>query len=89
MGIDMTEGMAFAKSQLAAGDRMPLEGTVFMSLADRDKPVGLRAASKFAELGFEIVATSGTAEFLGSNGIEVAEVVAKLTTPSADGDDPV
>ncbi len=87
MGIDMTEGMAFAKSQLAAGDRMPLEGTVFMSLADRDKPVGLRAASKFAELGFEIVATSGTAEFLGSNGIEVAEVVAKLTTPSADGDD--
>ena len=45
MGIDTTVGMAFAKSQLAAGDRMPTSGTVFFSLADRDKEVGARAAA--------------------------------------------
>ena len=64
MGIDTTVGMAFAKSQLAAGDRMPTSGTVFFSLADRDKRVGLQAAQRFVELGFSIVATSGTAAHL-------------------------
>jgi carbamoyl-phosphate synthase large subunit len=79
MGIDTSVGMAFAKSQLAAGDRMPTSGTVFFSLADRDKPVGTRAAQRFAELGFDIVATSGTAAHLRDAGIEVRQVVAKLT----------
>jgi carbamoyl-phosphate synthase large subunit len=89
MGIDTSVGMAFAKSQLAAGDRMPTSGTVFFSLADRDKEVGARAAARFVELGFSIVATAGTAARLESVGVPVSQVVAKLTpVPGAeDGDD--
>ena len=79
MGIDTSVGMAFAKSQLAAGDRMPTSGTVFFSLADRDKAVGTRAAQRFVELGFDVVATSGTAAHLGEAGVPVRQVVAKLT----------
>ena len=87
MGIDTTAGMAFAKSQLAAGDRMPASGTVFFSLADRDKVVGLRAAQRYAELGFRLVATSGTAEYLTENGVVVDQVVAKLhRAPGTDVD---
>jgi carbamoyl-phosphate synthase large subunit len=88
MGIDISVGMAFAKSQLAAGDRMPTSGTVFFSLADRDKEVGARAAQRFVELGFEIVATSGTAARLEAAGVPVSQVVAKLSTaPDGDGSD--
>jgi len=78
MGIDATFGLAFAKSQNAAGDRLPEVGTVFLSLADRDKPGGLTAARRFVELGFKIVATDGTARYLEDEGVPVAEVVAKL-----------
>jgi carbamoyl-phosphate synthase large subunit len=78
MGIDETFGLAFAKSQIAAGDRLPTEGTVFISLADRDKPGGVEAARRLVELGFTIAATSGTAEALRAGGIEVAEVLGKL-----------
>jgi carbamoyl-phosphate synthase large subunit len=78
MGIDRTFGLAFAKSQLAAGDRLPERGCVFMSLADRDKAAGLRAASQFHALGFTIAATSGTADHLEEHGIPVAHRVAKL-----------
>jgi carbamoyl-phosphate synthase large subunit len=78
MGIGSTFGLAFAKSQIAAGTRLPAEGTVFLSLADRDKSGGLEAARTFHELGFEIVATSGTAAFLESHGVPVATVVAKV-----------
>jgi carbamoyl-phosphate synthase large subunit len=78
MGIDLTPGLAFAKSQIAAGDRLPTTGTVFLSLADRDKAVGVRAAERFVELGFSIAATAGTAAHLEAHGIEVATVVAKL-----------
>jgi carbamoyl-phosphate synthase large subunit len=78
MGIGSTFGLAFAKSQIAAGTRLPSEGAVFLSLADRDKPGGLEAARTFHELGFELVATSGTAAFLESQGIPVATVVAKV-----------
>jgi carbamoyl-phosphate synthase large subunit len=79
MGIDLTVGQAFAKSQLAAGDRMPTGGTVFMSLADRDKRVGARAAAAFADIGFSIVATAGTAAYLTEQGLVVDSVVAKLS----------
>ncbi len=93
MGIDLTLGQAFAKAQLAAGDRLPSEGTVFMSLADRDKRTGVKAAAIFAELGFEIVATAGTARVLRENGIQVSTVVAKLSeaadSSSGDGVDAV
>jgi carbamoyl-phosphate synthase large subunit len=78
MGIDLTFGLAFAKSQLAAGTNLPTSGTVFLSLADRDKAIGVSAAAKFRELGFLIAATSGTAEHLRAAGIDVATVVAKL-----------
>jgi carbamoyl-phosphate synthase large subunit len=78
MGIDRTFGLAFAKSQLAAGDVLPSTGTVFISVADRDKAVGLRAARTFVDLGFEIAATSGTADHLEANGVPVSVRVAKL-----------
>lgn len=91
MGIDRTMGLAFAKSQLAAGDRMPESGTVFMSLADRDKRTGLKAAQTFADLDFGIVATSGTAQYLRDAGVTVKAVVAKMSdghTPVAEGEGP-
>jgi carbamoyl-phosphate synthase large subunit len=78
MGIGSTFGLAFAKSQIAAGTRLPSEGAVFLSLADRDKAGGLDAARTFRDIGFELLATSGTAAFLESNGIPVATVVAKV-----------
>ncbi|MGI9021638.1 MAG: ATP-grasp domain-containing protein, partial [Acidimicrobiales bacterium] len=78
MGIDATFGLAFAKSQNAAGDRLPESGTVFLSLADRDKPGGLVAARRFVELGFAVVATAGTARYLEDEGVPVSDVVPKL-----------
>ena len=75
MGIDLTTGLAFAKSQISAGGALPETGTVFMSLADRDKETGLQAACSLSELGLEIVATRGTAEYLEKNGVKVKEVV--------------
>ncbi|HEX3622768.1 MAG TPA: carbamoyl-phosphate synthase large subunit, partial [Acidimicrobiales bacterium] len=78
MGIDATFGLAFAKSQTAAGDRLPERGAVFLSLADRDKPGGLVAARRFVELGFSLAATAGTAGYLQEHGVPVAEVVGKL-----------
>ncbi len=78
MGIDRTFGLAFAKSQVAAGERLPESGAVFFSLADRDKPQGAVAARGFVELGFDIAATEGTAAHFESEGIPVATRVAKL-----------
>ena len=78
MGIDATYGMAFLKSQLAAGTRLPSEGNVFLSLADRDKVVGVEAARMLRALGFGIVATTGTAAALRAAGIEVDQVVSKV-----------
>ncbi|CAN5152050.1 carbamoyl-phosphate synthase large subunit [soil metagenome] len=78
MGIDRTFGLAFAKSQIAAGDRLPESGSVFLSLADRDKANGVVAARRFAELGFTIAATAGTASYLETEGVGVATVVDKV-----------
>jgi carbamoyl-phosphate synthase large subunit len=78
MGIDRSFGLAFAKSQAAAGNRLPASGTVFFSLADRDKRSGIEAARRFAELGFVIAATAGTAAALGAEGLPVATTVAKV-----------
>jgi carbamoyl-phosphate synthase large subunit len=82
MGIDTTFGLAFAKSQLAAGDRLPTGGCVFMSLADRDKVVGTEAARQFVEAGFTIAATAGTADALDAAGVPVATRVAKVGEPT-------
>jgi carbamoyl-phosphate synthase large subunit len=86
MGIDRTFGLAFGKAQNAAGDRLPDAGLVFLSLADRDKAAGVRAAARFVELGFAIAATHGTAEHLERNGVPVARRVAKVTSPGEAAD---
>jgi carbamoyl-phosphate synthase large subunit len=78
MGVDSTFGLAFAKSQMAAGTRLPDDGTVFLSLADRDKPAGLEVARAFRDLGFFIAATLGTAGYLRAAGVEVDTLVAKV-----------
>jgi carbamoyl-phosphate synthase large subunit len=79
MGMAGSFGLAFAKSQIAAGNRLPDGGRIFLSLADRDKPLGLEVAAAFVGLGFVLVATEGTAAFLESNGVPVEAVVGKLT----------
>jgi len=78
MGIDHTFGLSFAKSQIAAGDPLPPGGTVFLSLADRDKPAGVEVARRFRDLGFELAATSGTAQHLRGAGVPVGFEVAKV-----------
>lgn len=86
MGIDLTPGLAFMKAQISAGTRLPEVGahdlTVFMSLADRDKTLGVAVGKVFRELGFRIVATSGTAASLQSAGVEVDVIVSKLDESS-------
>jgi carbamoyl-phosphate synthase large subunit len=77
MGIDHSFGLAFMKSQLAAGQRLPESGAVFISVNDQDKPEMLPAARTFAELGFTIMATRGTAAFLRENGL-TPELVFKV-----------
>ena len=78
MGIGTTFGLAFAKSQIAAGNRLPSEGTVLLSLADRDKLAGLETARAFADLGLELAATSGTATFMKSKGLPIGIVVGRV-----------
>ncbi len=78
MGIDTDFGRAFAKSQLAAYGGLPRGGTVFVSIANRDKRAMLFPVRAMAELGFRVLATSGTADVLRRNGIKV-EVVRKIT----------
>jgi carbamoyl-phosphate synthase large subunit len=77
MGIDDDFAMAFAKSQMAASSALPLSGTVFISVAARDKEGILPIARKLTELGLRIVATAGTARVLGEGGV-AAEPVRKL-----------
>jgi carbamoyl-phosphate synthase large subunit len=78
MGIGESFGIAFAKSQLAAGTRLPDTGQVFLSLADRDKVAGLELARLLSELGFRLAATIGTAGYLRSNGVSVQTLVGKI-----------
>ena len=88
MGIGATFGLAFAKSQIAAGGRLPGSGSVFFSLADRDKAAGFAAATRFVELGFSLAATSGTAGYLEERGLRVETVVAKVGEVRPGGDGP-
>jgi carbamoyl-phosphate synthase large subunit len=78
MGVDTTFGLAFAKSQMAAGSPLPRSGTVFLSLADRDKPAGLAVARQFGALGLTLAATLGTAGYLRDHGVAVETLVAKV-----------
>ncbi|MBF0303107.1 MAG: carbamoyl-phosphate synthase large subunit, partial [Desulfamplus sp.] len=79
MGIDMELGAAFAKAQLGAGQNLPTEGTVFISVQDRDKMSALPVAKEFYQMGFKLIATRGTAMFLQDNAIP-AKVVEKVST---------
>jgi carbamoyl-phosphate synthase large subunit len=78
MGIDDDFGTAFAKGMLAAGSGLPREGTVFVSVANRDKRAMIFPVKRLADLGFRVVATSGTADVLRRNGIS-SEVVHKVS----------
>jgi carbamoyl-phosphate synthase large subunit len=84
MGIGADFGTAYAKALLAGGRILPDRGRVFVSFADRDKPTGLAVAQAFVMLGFELVATPGTARYLSHHAI-TAEVVSKI----GDGPDDV
>ena len=69
MGQDEDFGMAYAKTQMAAKPSLPLEGNVFLSVKDSDKPKALEIARGLAELGFSFTSTEGTAKFLNENGV--------------------
>ena len=69
MGIDRDFGTAFAKSQTAAYGSLPADGTVFVSVANRDKRSLVFPVKRLADLGFRVLATEGTAEMLRRNGI--------------------
>jgi len=77
MGIDPDFGVAYMKAQISAGQKLPLEGKIFISVNDRDKRGIVDVAKRVSSLGYQIVSTSGTAEVLRKNGLEV-EDVAKL-----------
>jgi carbamoyl-phosphate synthase large subunit len=74
MGIDVDFPRAFAKSQDAAYGGLPESGTVFVSVADRDKRAIVLPVLRLSQLGFDIVATEGTAEVLARNGIRAQSV---------------
>jgi carbamoyl-phosphate synthase large subunit len=74
MGIDHSFGLAFAKSQMAAGFKMPSSGSVFISVHDYHKDKIVPVAKTFQELGFKILATAGTAKHLKNHGIEAAVI---------------
>ncbi len=78
MGIDYDFGVAYYKSQLAADNRLPINGRVFISVRDEDKVKILDIAREFINLGFEILATRGTGKFLIENGIP-CKIVKKVS----------
>jgi carbamoyl-phosphate synthase large subunit len=75
MGIDSDFGRAFAKAELGAGEKLPLEGTVFVSMSDRDKPLAADVVKEFIKLGFTIMATQGTRQVLQEQGLEIQSVL--------------
>ncbi|NLW86329.1 MAG: carbamoyl-phosphate synthase large subunit [Planctomycetes bacterium] len=74
MGIDATFGMAFAKSQEAAGMNIPSSGTIFMSVCDSDKPYITPVAKSLQALGFTLIGSPGTCDLLTSNGVEIKKL---------------
>jgi carbamoyl-phosphate synthase large subunit len=84
MGFDAVFGTAFAKSQAAAYGSLPVKGTVFVSVANRDKRAAIFPVKRLSDLGFRVLATAGTAQVLRRNGVD-AEVVGKFS----DGPDNV
>jgi carbamoyl-phosphate synthase large subunit len=77
MGIDENFGLAFGKSQISCGNRIPLSGKIFISLKDKDKPPSVPIVKKLLELGLSVIATRGTARYLKDHGLDV-EVINKV-----------
>jgi carbamoyl-phosphate synthase large subunit len=84
MGMDVSFPAAFAKSQSAAGSALPTSGSVFISVADRDKPHVVLPVRRLQQLGYKILATAGTAAMLHRHGIDV-QVVRKYSDETVDG----
>jgi carbamoyl-phosphate synthase large subunit len=74
MGLDLDFGRAFAKSQLGAGSKVPVDGAVFVSVKDSDKAPMVKPVKRLVELGFKVVATGGTADYLARHGITAQRV---------------
>jgi carbamoyl-phosphate synthase large subunit len=74
MGVADNFGEAFAKAQISAGQQLPTRGTVFISVTDHDKPQVAEVARRFADLGFKVVATHGTADVLEDAGLTTDRV---------------
>lgn len=74
MGIDRDFNLAFAKAQLGAGDRLPTDGRVFVSVKDSDKPRIVGAVRQLADWGWKVIATGGTADYLAGQGIDIERV---------------
>jgi carbamoyl-phosphate synthase large subunit len=74
MGIDHSFAVAFAKSQIGGGSRLPREGTVFVSVRDADKPRILDTMRLLASLGFQLIATGGTQRYLETQGVKAEKV---------------
>ena len=83
MGIDRDFGAAFAKSQIAAGNALPLEGNVFISVKNKDKRRIIFLAKKLVDMGFHLIATAGTRKVLEKNGLDV-QVVFKVSEGRPD-----
>lgn len=86
MGIDDTFGTAFAKSQAGASGPLPSYGRVFVSVANRDKRHMIFPVKRLADLGFEILATEGTADVLRRNGVEAKVVRKNSEGPGPNGE---
>ncbi|MGE0640427.1 MAG: carbamoyl-phosphate synthase large subunit [Thermoanaerobaculia bacterium] len=74
MGIDSQFGRAFAKAWIAAGNRLPLTGTAFVSVHDREKAALVPVARRLSELGFDLLATEGTARHLAAHGVAAVTI---------------
>jgi carbamoyl-phosphate synthase large subunit len=74
MGLDEDFGLAFAKSQIAAGNSLPIEGLAFISLKDKHKNEGIDLAKKLIELNFSLCGTPGTANIIKKNGIKCKKI---------------
>jgi len=86
MGVDVSFGNAYIKAQIAAGQNLPDKGTAFVSVADADKQHVVEIGKKLVALGFDIVATKGTAQVLNDAGV-AAKVVSKIGEGRPDATD--
>ena len=86
MGIADAFGTAFAKAELAAGNGLPLEGMVMLTVNDHDKPLAVKIAQRFHDMGFGLVATTGTARYLRERGVP-CDAVKKVSEGRPNGID--